>query len=111
MGMARGRCCTKHLVRYDFKPMRQFDCPQCGAPVIFQSATAEAAVCSHCQSMVVRRDVNVEAIGKMAVLPPDMSPLQVGSKGEIDGLVFTLLGRLRIRWEDGSWNEWFVEYA
>jgi hypothetical protein len=91
--------------------MRQFDCPQCGAPVVFQSATAEAAVCAHCQSLVVRHDANVEAIGKMAVLPPDMSPLQIGARGEIDGLAFTLLGRMRIRWEDGSWNEWFVEYA
>lgn len=91
--------------------MRQFDCPQCGAPVVFQSATGEAAVCAHCQSMVVRHDVSVEAIGKMAALPPDMSPLQIGSRGEIDGLAFTLLGRMRVRWEDGSWNEWFVEYA
>ncbi len=91
--------------------MRQFDCPQCGAPVVFQSASAEAAVCARCQSLVVRRDVNLEAIGKMAVLPPDMSPLQIGARGEIDGLAFTLLGRMRVRWEDGSWNEWFVEYA
>ncbi len=91
--------------------MRQFDCPQCGAPVVFQSATAEAAVCAHCQSMVVRNDVNIEAIGQMALLPPDMSPLQIGAHGEIDGLAFTLLGRLRVRWSDGSWNEWFVEYA
>jgi len=91
--------------------MRQFDCPQCGAPVVFQSATAEAAVCGHCQSLVVRHDVNIEAIGKLAALPPDMSPLQIGAHGEIDGLAFTLLGRMRVRWEDGSWNEWFVEYA
>ena len=79
--------------------------------MVFQSATAEAAVCAHCQSMVVRHEANVEAIGKMAVLPPDMSPLQIGAHGEIDGLAFTLLGRMRVRWEDGSWNEWFVEYA
>ena len=91
--------------------MAQYDCPQCGAPVVFQSATAEAAVCGFCQSMVVRKDVNVEVIGKMAVLPPDMSPLQIGSHGAIEGLGFTLLGRQRVKWEDGSWNEWFIEYG
>ncbi len=91
--------------------MRQFDCPQCGAPVVFQSATAEASVCAHCQSVVVRHDVNVEAIGQLAALPQDMSPLQIGAHGELDGLAFTLLGRTRVKWTDGSWSEWFVEYA
>ena len=91
--------------------MVQYDCPQCGAPVVFQSATTEAAVCGFCQSMVVRKDVNVEVIGKMAALRPDMSPLQLGSHGAIEGLGFTLLGRQRVKWEDGSWNEWFIEYG
>src|SRR5439155_856850 len=35
--------------------------------------------------MVVRHDVNVEAIGQMAQLPPDLSPLQIGAHGEMDG--------------------------
>ena len=79
--------------------------------MVFQSATAEAAVCSHCQSLLVRRDVNVEAIGQMAVLPPDCTPLQIGSRGVFEGKGFTLLGRIRVLWDDGSWNEWFVEFA
>jgi len=56
--------------------------------------------------MVVRHDVNVEAIGEMAALPPDLSPLQIGTKGEIDGQGFTLMGRVRLAYDEGSWNEW-----
>lgn len=91
--------------------MRQFDCPQCGAPVTFQSSTAEAAICEHCRSVVVRKDVNVSVIGQMAVLPPDVTPLQIGTTGAVDGLGFRLLGRVRVAWEGGSWNEWFIEFG
>ena len=56
--------------------------------------------------MVVRHDVNVEAIGQMAQLPPDLSPLQIGAHGEMDGQGFTLIGRARLAYEEGSWNEW-----
>ena len=56
--------------------------------------------------MVVRHDVNVEAIGQVAQLPPDLSPLQLGTHGEIDGQGFTLIGRVRVAYEEGSWNEW-----
>ena len=56
--------------------------------------------------MVIRHDLNLEAIGKMAELPPDLSPLQIGTTGEFDGLGFTLVGRVRLAYDDGSWNEW-----
>lgn len=85
---------------------QSYDCPNCGGAVVFQSSLAVFAVCSHCHSMVVRHDVNVEAIGQMAQLPPDLSPLQIGTDGEIDGQGFTLIGRVRRAYDEGSWNEW-----
>jgi hypothetical protein len=56
--------------------------------------------------MVVRHDVNVEAIGQSAQLPPDLSPLQIGTRGEFDRQGFTLIGRVRLVYDEGSWNEW-----
>jgi hypothetical protein len=50
----------------------------------------------------------VEAIGKMAELPQDISPFQIGTSGVYKGVAFTLIGRLRIGWADGAWNEWFM---
>jgi len=61
--------------------------------------------------MLVRRDLNVEAIGTMAQLPPDLSPLQLAARGEFDGLAFTLIGRLRLNYDEGSWNEWYAKFA
>jgi uncharacterized protein (DUF983 family) len=90
--------------------VRVFDCPQCGAPVSFRSAIAVFAVCEHCRSMVVVRDAGVESIGEMAALPPDLSPFQVGTRGEWQGHGFEIVGRVRVEWKEGSWNEWCILY-
>jgi hypothetical protein len=58
--------------------------------------------------MLVRHDVNLEAIGKMAELLPDMSPLQIGARGKYQGTCFELVGRLKVSWQDGNWNEWYA---
>jgi hypothetical protein len=88
--------------------MKKFSCPSCGADVVFVSDLSVYAVCQYCRSMVVRHDVDVEAIGTMAELPQDMSPFQIGTEGIWKGTHFTLVGRLKIGWADGTWNEWFM---
>lgn len=77
----------------------------------FRSSIAIFAVCEHCRSTVVRRDFNVETFGTMAELPPDLSPLQVGTQGHWRGRAFTLIGRLRLHWGDGSWSEWCADFG
>jgi len=91
--------------------MRKFACPSCGADVTFRSAQSVYAVCGYCQSMVVRTDVDVRSIGVMAALPEDMSPLQLGSGGYFEDQPFTLIGRLKVGWRDGLWNEWHLLMA
>jgi Domain of unknown function (DUF4178) len=88
--------------------MKKFNCPSCGAEVVFNSNLSVYAVCKYCSSMIVRHDLDVEAIGTMAALPEDMSPFQLGSEGYYQGQHFTLVGRMKMGWEDGSWNEWFM---
>jgi hypothetical protein len=80
-------------------------CPACGASVQFRSA-APYAVCSYCQSLLVRRDATLEAIGRVAEVPEDFSPLQLNTSGVLDGQGFTLIGRIRKAWSQGSWSEW-----
>jgi hypothetical protein len=88
--------------------MRKFSCPSCGAEITFQSSITVSCVCSYCRSLVVRHDVNVEAIGKMAELPDDISPFQLGTAGRFNRAGFSLIGRMKIGWNDGMWNEWFT---
>ena len=90
--------------------VRVFDCPQCGAPVTLRSAIAVFTVCEHCRSMVVVKGANAEAIGEMAALPPDFSPFQIGTRGEWKGRGFEIVGRVRVEWAEGSWNEWCILY-
>ncbi len=85
-------------------------CPACGAEVIFKSRSSVFGVCSFCSSTLVRSDLNVEAIGKMSELPQDMSPLQIGTAGAFDNSRFEIVGRQRIGWENGSWNEWYLNF-
>ncbi len=81
-------------------------CPNCGAPVDFQSAASAFAVCSFCRSTIVREGEALRKIGESAELFDDHSPLQLGAGGKYQGSGFTLVGRLQYRYKDGTWNEW-----
>jgi Domain of unknown function (DUF4178) len=87
-----------------------FTCPTCGAPLRFLSA-APFAVCAFCRSLLVRTDVGLESMGKVAVVPEDFSPLQVGTRGQFDNRSFALIGRIRKVWSEGSWNEWCAQFS
>jgi hypothetical protein len=81
-------------------------CPHCGAPVEFASAASASAVCSFCRSTLVRDGDALRRIGVSAELFDDHSPLQLGVRGQRQGLAFTLVGRLQYGCEGGTWNEW-----
>jgi hypothetical protein len=88
--------------------MIQALCPACGASIRFQSAVSITTVCSFCRAVLVRHDLDLAIIGRMAVLKEDASPLQIGSEGSYRGTAFRLIGRLQRRWDRGFWNEWFI---
>jgi DNA-directed RNA polymerase subunit RPC12/RpoP len=93
-------------------PQRSYraPCPGCGAPVEFRSAQSAFAVCSYCQSTVVRDGQTLSRIGKMAELFDDHSPLQLMAAGRWQGQPFTLLGRLQYRSGSGPWTEWHAVF-
>jgi DNA-directed RNA polymerase subunit RPC12/RpoP len=86
----------------------KLSCPACGAEVIFKSRSSVFGVCSFCNSTLVRHDKNLETLGKMSEMPQDLSPLQIGSSGVFEKSRFEVVGRQRISWHSGSWNEWYV---
>lgn len=85
-------------------------CPSCGAEIPFASKSSLFATCAYCRSMVIRKDMDISAIGKMAELPDDISPLQIGTRGMFEGKRFELIGRLKVRWSAGTWNEWYAYF-
>lgn len=89
--------------------MQLSTCPACGAEIRFKSRFSTMAVCSFCQSMLVRKNENLHLQGKMAVIAQDLSILQVGTKGVYKKQSFEIIGQLTVRWQDGFWEEWYVQ--
>ncbi len=70
-----------------------------------QSPVTIFVVYSYCQSTLIR-DQDWSVFGKMAELPREITPLQIGPRGVYKGESFELIGRQRLKWSDGYWNEW-----
>lgn len=85
--------------------MTNLSCPGCGAQLVLKSPATIFVVCSFCKSNVIR-DQDWTIYGKMANLPPEVTPLQIGSKGRWNGEGFELIGRQRLQWANGYWTEW-----
>lgn len=89
--------------------MAVLPCPSCGAPVPVRSAALPYVTCAYCQTLIRRHGDGLEAIGKSAVLPFDVSPIQLGTSGAFGAVRFSVAGRVRWGWSDGSWNEWLLD--
>ncbi len=88
--------------------MATANCPSCGAAVEFKSSVSILAVCDYCRSTLVRHDINLENVGRMADLKLDGSPLQIGAEGRYRGVHFGVIGRIQLRYDRGIWNEWHL---
>lgn len=84
------------------------NCPNCGAPVVFQWSSSVQTVCTYCKSILVRTDLNLEKVGQVADLPPDSSPIQMGTEGIARNKAFVTIGRIIYEYELGTWNEWHI---
>jgi hypothetical protein len=87
------------------------NCPSCGAEIRFQWAGAVQTVCGHCASIVVRRDVDLEAVGRVSEPPPVTSRIRLGTTGAYGGRRFTVIGRIAYAWQSGAWSEWHLAFA
>lgn len=83
-------------------------CPSCGAPIVFQWSSSVQTTCAHCKSILIRTDVNLERVGVVSDLPPDISPIQLGTSGVWENRAFTVAGRIVYDYDEGSWNEWHI---
>jgi hypothetical protein len=86
------------------------NCPSCGAPIQFKTASAVFQVCAYCQAMLVKKGVHLEQIGKVAPLLRDPTVIQLGTIGRYKGRGFAVVGRARWDWDHGFWNEWWCRY-
>jgi ribosomal protein S27E len=83
-------------------------CPSCGAPVGFRSASSLYAVCEFCHSTLLRDGDDLKNLGRMAELMDDPSRIQIGSEGRFRGGHFAVIGRIQLKYDAGLWNEWHI---
>lgn len=76
-----------------------------------RSAALPYATCPYCRTVLLRDSEELRAVGTAAVLPFDVSPIQLGTRGVTDNLGFEVVGRVRWGWSAGSWNEWLLACA
>jgi len=85
-------------------------CPNCGAKIVFRWSSSVQTVCEYCKSILVRTDVDLQKVGQVADLPPDSSPIQIGTEGAYNHKAFVAIGRIIYDYEQGSWNEWHIMF-
>ena len=85
-------------------------CPNCGAPVRFLWSGAVQTTCAYCHSILVRRDLDLQKVGVVADLPPDVSPIQIATEGIFRNKAFQVVGRILYEYEEGGWNEWHIVF-
>lgn len=86
-------------------------CPNCGAPIRFRWSSAIQTTCEYCKSILVRDDVNLTKVGQVADLPPDISPIQIGTEGVYRDTAFQVIGRIIYSHDVGAWNEWHLLFS
>jgi Domain of unknown function (DUF4178) len=89
-------------------PLQNANCPNCGAPVLFRWEHAIQTTCTYCKSILVRTDVDLKLVGRVADLPMESSPVQLGAEGLYRGKSFHAIGRIVYEWAQGIWNEWHI---
>ena len=68
-------------------------------------------VCEFCRSVVVRHDVQLELVGRVADLPATPSPVQLGTEGRHGTRPFVVTGRILYEYEAGVWSEWHLQFS
>ena len=84
------------------------NCPNCGAKITFRWSASVQTVCEYCKSILVRTDVDLEKVGHVADLPPNSSPIQIGTEGVYGPHSFVAIGRIIYQYDQGNWNEWHL---
>lgn len=90
--------------------IRKINCGSCGAPLEIKSAFTKSMVCPYCDTSNLIEDQGVNPAGKVAKLSEAPSIFSVGRTGTMKGRDFKVLGRLRYNYDEGFWDEWFLEF-
>jgi len=88
---------------------QQINCPSCGAALKLKYHASKMVVCNYCGQTSFLNADRWTAQGDKTVLADYGSVLAVGRTGKIKDKPFTVLGRLRVTYSGGFWDEWLLQ--
>ncbi len=89
---------------------KEFKCPSCGANIKQQNPASRSISCGYCGQTSHINAESLRAAGEQHLLIDYDSYLSVGNRGRWQEQGFTILGRLRIEYDDGFWDEWYINF-
>lgn len=89
--------------------MDSLSCPSCGASLPVETRFVKVVICEYCGQSSLLKNRSLDPTGEKVNLASVDSILKVGSTGTLKGENFKVLGMLRYSYDDGYWDEWFLE--
>ncbi|NLV68953.1 MAG: DUF4178 domain-containing protein [Spirochaetes bacterium] len=90
--------------------MTSMNCVSCGASLEIKNRFSKVFVCEYCGTHLRVKDGGFDIAGKHPKLADFPSIFNVGSTGTILGKPFTALGRMRYKYSNGHYDEWFIDF-
>lgn len=91
---------------FDYTPPQA--CSDCGK--MLPVSRSLYRVCSSCQSVLENAGNRYNALMKSGIMPEDMTPLRVGTRGIWQEKPFEIKGRIRFDFMQGYCNQWYIVY-
>ncbi|MCX6318657.1 MAG: DUF4178 domain-containing protein [Bacteroidetes bacterium] len=95
----------------NFSPVTISDCPFCKTLLTFRSDKSNGIVCHVCHTALWRKDGHTLEELPMNAGIPQTEHIQPGTTGSYEGNTFTVLGRVRLFFEEVVYNYWSIEWA
>ncbi len=88
--------------------MASATCPSCGGTLNITVQTSKMVTCPYCGMISYLNAGNLAMIGQKSFLVDYGSLFKIGKKGKIKNIDFQVIGRLRIDYQDGFFDEWYL---
>ncbi len=86
------------------------NCPACGGPIENINPHSRSVSCSHCANLLYFNNSQWVSGGKFPTEIEAPPLLRVDRQGSFDGNAFRVAGRIRLAYDEGHWDEWWLEF-
>lgn len=85
-----------------------FDCPNCGSPLKLSNDKSKSYGCPSCGSLLDLTNRKAQLVAKAQSALEFSPPLELGSKGKLDGAEWEVIGYMRRAASSFSWSEYLL---